>query len=155
MPTLPERTEMPAALPTLTIPSATRYLARVRQFVDQRTRDAGLSDQAAGEVQLAVDEACANAIEHAYGHERGEVEVATILEKGRFMVIIRHRGIPFDRSKYQPPDIQRAAAERWKGGFGVALMHRLVDEVEYRQRGRISEVCLTKLLNGNDDRTST
>ncbi len=144
-----------AALPTLTIPSATRHLARVRRFVDQRAHDAGLSERAASEVQLAVDEACANAIEHAYGgRESGEVEIATRAEAGRFTVIIRHRGVPFDRSAYQPPDLQRAAAERWKGGFGVALMHRLVDEVEYRRRGRTSEVCLTKLLNGNDPATA-
>ncbi len=147
---------MPAALPTLTIPSATRYLARVRRFVDQRAAAAGLSARAVDEVRLAVDEACANAIEHAYGgRETGEVEVATRLDPGRFTVIIRHRGTPFDAATYQPPDIRRAAAERWKGGFGVALMHRLVDRVEYRQRGRTSEVWLVKLLNGTDDGTAS
>ncbi len=143
---------MPAALPTLTIPSATRHLARVRRFVDERASAAGLSERAVGEVQLAVDEACANAIEHAYGgQDGGEVEVATRQDADRFTVIIRHRGVPFDRAKYTPPDLQRAAAERWKGGFGVALMHRLVDRVEYRRRGSTSEVYLVKLLNGTDD----
>lgn len=139
-----------AVASTCTIPSATRYLARVRQFVDQQTSAAGLSDKAASEVQLAVDEACANAIEHAYGgKEDGTVEIVTRRTKARFTVIIRHKGVPFDRSKYRPPDLKRAAAERWKGGFGVALMHRLVDRVEYRQRGRTSEVYLVKNLNGD------
>ena len=58
---------MATPTPTVTIPSATRYLARVRRFVDKQATAAGLSERAADEVRLAVDEACANAIEHAYG----------------------------------------------------------------------------------------
>jgi serine/threonine-protein kinase RsbW len=147
---------MAAPHPTVTIPSATRYLARVRRFVDKQATAAGLSERAVDEVRLAVDEACANAIEHAYGgRETGQVEVATEREPGRFTVIIRHGGVPFDRAKYQPPDLDRAMHERRKGGFGVALMHRLVDTVEYRQRGSTSEVCLVKLLNGNDGETAS
>jgi serine/threonine-protein kinase RsbW len=143
---------MPASRPTVTIPSATRHLARVRRFVDQQATAAGLSERAVDEVRLAVDEACANAIEHAYGgRETGHVEVTTERAPGRFTVIIRHGGVPFDRATYRPPDLNRSMHERRKGGFGVALMHRLVDTVEYRQRGGQSEVCLVKRLNGNDD----
>ena len=148
---------MAAPTPTVTNPSATRYLARVRRFVDKQTTAAGLSERAADEVRLAVDEACANAIEHAYGgRETGEVEVAIEREPGRFTVIIRHTGVPFNPATYRPPDINRSIQERRKGGFGVALMHRLVDTVEYRQDGGTSEVYLVKRLNGNDgDVTST
>lgn len=142
---------MPASVCTCTIPSATRYLARVRRFVDEQATAAGLSEKAASEVQLAVDEACANAIEHAYGGDAGgTVEVVTKRAPGRFVVVIRHTGVPFDVSKYQPPDLARAADERWSGGFGVALMHRLMDEVAYRRRGRVSEVHLVKFLNGDE-----
>jgi serine/threonine-protein kinase RsbW len=142
---------MPPPAPTVTIPSATRYLARVRRFVDQQTAAAGLSERDADAVRLAVDEACANAIEHAYdGQETGEVEVAVEREPERFTVIVRHYGVPFDPAAYRPPNINRSIHERRKGGFGVALMHRLVDTVEYRQRDGASEVCLVKRLNGND-----
>ena len=141
---------MPAASCTCTIPSATRHLARVRRFVDEQATAAGLSERAASEVRLAVDEACANAIEHAYGgRSDGKVEIVTAREPGRFTVIIRHRGVPFDASTYQPPELERAAEERWTGGFGVALMHRLMDRVEFRRRGRTSEVHLVKYLNGD------
>ena len=33
----------------------------------------------------------------------------------------------------------------------MALMHRLVDRVEYHRHGATSEVYLVKLLNGTDD----
>ncbi|MEP0546575.1 MAG: ATP-binding protein [Rhodothermales bacterium] len=142
---------MAASAPTVTIPSATRYLKRVRRFVDQQATAAGLSERAVDEMMLAVDEACANAIEHAYGgRANGTVEVTTERAPGLFTVIIRHTGVPFDPSTYQPPDVARSIHERRKGGFGVALMHRLVDTVEFRHRGDASEVCLVKRLNGND-----
>lgn len=144
------------AAPTITIPSATRYLTRVRRFVDRQATAAGLSERAVDEVRLAVDEACANAIEHAYGgRATGTVEVTTEEAPGLFTVIIRHTGIPFDPSTYRPPDIARSVHERRKGGFGVALMHRLVDTVEFRHRGETSEVCLVKRLNGNDGETAS
>ncbi len=147
---------MPAPTPTVTIPSATRYLARVRRFVDKQATAAGLSERAVDEVRLAVDEACANAIEHAYGgRENGTVEVTTEQAPGLFTVIIRHTGVPFDPGAYHPPDINRAIHERRKGGFGVALMHRLVDTVEYRHHGTTSEVCLVKRLNGNDGESAS
>lgn len=139
---------MPA--PTLTIPSATRYLASVREFVSERAEAAGLSDRAVDAVRLAVDEACANAIEHAYaGREDGTVTVETRREPGRFLVVIRHRGLPFDPARYRPTSLEEAVREGRHGGFGVTLMRRLVDQVEYRQRGAVSEVHLIKHLNGD------
>ncbi len=137
------------AFPTLTIPSATRHLSEVRRFVGERAAAAGLSERAVGEVTLAVDEACANAIEHAYGgRDDGTVTVETRHEAARFRVVIRHTGVPFDASRYQPVGVEEAAKKRRAGGFGVSLMRRLMDEVAYRERGGVSEVHLVKLLNG-------
>lgn len=137
--------------PSVTIPSATRYLAQVRRFVGEQAEAAGLSHRAVDEVQLAVDEACANAIEHAYGgREDGEVVVRAKSEPGRFRVVICHTGVPFDPNRYRPTDLGEAAQYRRKGGFGVMLMNRLVDRIEYRKRGRKNEVHLVKLLNGED-----
>jgi serine/threonine-protein kinase RsbW len=139
---------MPPA--TLTIPSATRYLTSVREFVTERAEAAGLNDLAIDAVRLATDEACANAIEHAYsGREDGTVTVETRREPGRFLVVIRHTGLPFDASRYRPISLEQAVREGRRGGFGVRLMNQLVDRVEYRKRGRVSEVHLIKQLNGD------
>lgn len=134
---------------TLTIPSTTRHLAEVRTFVGERATAAGLSEEAVEAVRLAVDEACANAIKHAYaGRDDGVVTVETQRRSGRFLVIVRHTGLPFDPEGYHPVPLREAVRERRRGGFGVALMSRLVDHVEYRQRGEVSEVRLTKYVNG-------
>lgn len=139
---------MPA--PSLTIPSATQHLAEVRRFVSERAAAAGLSDRAVNEVRLAVDEACANAIEHAYaGRPEGTVTVEVRPGPKRLCVIVRHTGTPFDPAFYRPTDIEEAIHRRRRGGFGVSLMKQLMDRVEYRRDGGVSEVHLIKLLNGN------
>jgi len=138
---------MPA--PSLTIPSATEHLVDVRRFVGERAAAAGLSPRAVDEVRLAVDEACANAIEHAYaGQPDGTVTVEVRRGQGRLRVVVRHTGTPFDPARYQPTTIGDAVQRRRRGGFGVTLMNRLVDRVEYRRAGGVSEVHLIKLLNG-------
>jgi len=131
--------------PSLTIPSATRHLAEVRRFVTERATAAGLNEPDVDAVRLAVDEACTNAIEHAYaGRDDGSVTVETQANGKRFLVIVRHTGRPFDPARYNPLPLPEAVRQRRRGGFGVVLMNRLVDEVQYRQQGRVSEVKLYK-----------
>lgn len=132
---------------TMTIPSATRHLAAVRRFVKARARAAGLSDASAAALQLAVDEACTNAIAHAYGgREDGDVIVETRREDDLFVVIVRHHGTPFDPEKYHPPRLEEALRRRRRGGFGVVLMDRLCDEVQFRQGEGFAEVRLAKKI---------
>src|SRR5690554_3050986 len=89
---------------TLTIPSTTEHLAQVRRFVSNAATEAGLAPEAIDAVCLAVDEACTNAIKHAYrNRDDGEVTVKTSIRDNRFTVIVSHTGDPFDRSLYHPP----------------------------------------------------
>jgi serine/threonine-protein kinase RsbW len=139
--------------PSLTIPSATEHLVDVRRFVGERAAAAGLRERAVDEVRLAVDEACANAIEHAYaGRADGTVTVEIRHGRGRLRVVVRHTGLPFDPARYRAITLEDAVHRRRRGGFGVSLMNRLVDRVEYRREGPVSEVHLIKLLNGTGSR---
>lgn len=135
---------------SLTIPSSTSRLGDVRRFVTERATAAGLDAPDVEAVRLAVDEACTNAIKHAYGgREDGVVTVETRRQPGAFLVVITHAGVPFDPARYHPVPLPEAVRQRRRGGFGVVLMNRLVDHVEYRQRGKISEVRLTKDLDAS------
>ena len=50
---------------TLTVPSSTENLALIRDFVTSVGKQARMSDVDISNLELAVDEACANVIEHA------------------------------------------------------------------------------------------
>lgn len=133
----------------MTVPSATRHLGTVRQFVAERAEAEGLPEDTVQELRMAVEEACANVIEHAYaGDDSREIDVAVIADDERFTVCIRDEGKPFRPEKYTSPDLRDLIKRRRSGGLGVHLMRQLMDQVEYRSRKGTNEVRLTKYRNG-------
>ena len=132
---------------TLVVPSATRHLTKVRKFVVKHARQAGVGENCIESLRLAVDEACANVIEHAYqGDPKEEMDLSMTIEPTRVIVRIRDRGHPFDRKAYRRPNVLELSRNRKSGGLGVAIIRRLMDEVEYLTEEGINEIRLVKFL---------
>lgn len=130
---------------TLVVPSQTRHLARVRNFVARHARQASVKEEYIGALRRAVDEACANIIEHAYkGNPNHEVNLAMTIDPTRVVVRIRDSGLPFDQNAYQRPNVLKLSRERKSGGLGVDIIRRLMDRVEYIHDGDMNEIRLIK-----------
>jgi serine/threonine-protein kinase RsbW len=87
-------------MPTLFFPSRYDRLVEISNFVVTSARSAGLKDSEVYRVQLAVDEACSNIIEHAYGGENyGKIKVTCEVDEGELRVILQDRGKQFDPEK--------------------------------------------------------
>ena len=137
----------------LSIPSRTSQLARVRRYVAAWAVEAGLSFDDASDLQCAVDEACANAIEHGYsGNPNGTVDVEAKLKTNALVVTVRHHGKPFNPEKHHLTALPDMRSERHPHGYGLHLMHILVDDVRFKATGSTSEVRLTKRKNGETRR---
>lgn len=81
-----------------------------------------------GEIQLAVQEAASNAVRHARAPDPElPVQVRTIPRKGTIRIEMRYPGVPFDPGKVPPPTTDGSR----DGGFGVAIIHRCMDQVTY------------------------
>ena len=138
---------------TLIVPSETRYLAKVRRFVVKHARQSGVREEYIESLRLAVDEACANVIEHAYrGNPEEEVDLCMTIEPHRVVVRIRDHGQPFDRKAYRRPNVVELSRKRKSGGLGVDIIRRLMDEVEYRTEGEGNEIRLIKFLRNDEVR---
>lgn len=149
---------MARSIHTIAIPSSTRYLEDVRNFVVTHAQEANFPEDTVEQFKIAVDEACTNVIEHAYGGQADhEVDIAIIIDNDRFTVRIRDEGLPFDQSRYQEPNLLELTKKRRAGGLGVHIIRRLMDRVEYRTRGQVNEIRMTKYRNSarskNGDRS--
>lgn len=106
-------------------------LAELRGVVRDCCRQAwsvGARDETIDRVILAVQEAAANILVHAYRGQPGHpIRLAMEADEQRISLTLTHDGIDFDPSVVPPPDFDGSRP----GGFGVYLMHQCMDEVRY------------------------
>ena len=117
---------------TAIFPARFDQLDSIRGFATQASRDAGMDDSETYAIELAIDEACTNIIEHAYqGENRGDIECTCDTNAVSLTIIIRDHGKPFDPSTVVTPDLEADIDSRAVGGLGVFLMKQLMDEVHF------------------------
>lgn len=137
----------------LRIPSQTENLEIIREFVSRVARKVGFPEEDANKIELAVDEACTNVIEHAYsGDAKKIIDIVIQVDyPGQKMsVIITDQGRGFDPSKLRAPDMKRYMQEMRVGGLGVYLMQSLMDEINFELKpGSKNQVKLVKYFMNN------
>jgi len=120
----------------LTVPGRFDSLAQISDFIAQAARDAGLDEDGVFHVQMAVDEACSNVIEHAYAESLGDIDLECHVDAGGDLrVEIRDQGGPFDPESVSPPPVTNGSVdidEMKIGGLGLFFMRKLMDEVTFR-----------------------
>jgi anti-sigma regulatory factor (Ser/Thr protein kinase) len=117
---------------TLQVPSSTENLALIREFVSSAAMQAGFDEKEVAKLELAVDEACANVIEHAYCHDvNKEVIVRARLDDQEFSIDIEDTGKGFDPAQIDQEELEKLISKRKTGGLGMRLMKTLMDEVRY------------------------
>jgi serine/threonine-protein kinase RsbW len=93
---------------------------------------AGLDEQSCYQVETAVDEACTNIIEHAYGGEnRGAIVIECISSTGILTVKLRDNGKAFDPDQINTPKLDTCLEERPDRGLGLFFIRRWMDSVHF------------------------
>ena len=119
----------------LSVNSDTNNLELIRDFVSKIARRTELDSERINEVEMAVDEACCNVIEHAYKYNDQKmltIEVKVKEKEKQFVVdIIDRSEKDFDPSEVKKVDLKKFIKERKKGGLGVHLIKNLMDDVHY------------------------
>jgi serine/threonine-protein kinase RsbW len=133
---------------SLRVPSSTENLAMIREFVNGVGTRAGMAAAEVAMLEMAVDEACANVIEHAYGPEvTKEVSVKATLDDDTVQIDVVDTGRGFDPAGISQKSLEQLVAERKSGGLGMRLMKTLMDEVYYEViPGQKNELRMIKRL---------
>ena len=105
---------------------------RAIECVTEWAQKAGFDERALYEIQLAVDEACANVVDHAYqGEDTGDIEVSCHLDAQILTVQVRDWGTGFNLAEVEEPDLEAPLEERSLGGLGLFLVRQVMDEVQF------------------------
>jgi len=105
----------------------------LRSFVKKILLSEGITGRVAEDLVLAVYEAVANVVEHAYAGRAGEeIRLEISVENKGIEVLILSGGLAF-AGKSEPLEIEGLIAEKSSGGLGLALIRSLVDELTHQR----------------------
>jgi len=120
----------------LIVPANFASLEKIRDYFSQAANEAGLDEDAVYEVQLAVDEAASNIIDHAYeGECENEIDCGYELLKDGLKLNLHDHGKPFNPEHVELPDIISNPTRRKRGGLGLYFMRQMMDEVNFSFSG--------------------
>ena len=142
-----ERVKLPNAQQfQISISSDVSNLGAVAAFISNIAEINGLDDGTVYHIQMAVDEAVTNVIEHAYqGRTDGRIDIRCQFSGRNFIVDIDDYGKPFDAGKVPFPRIKGPLEKRNVGGLGIFFMKKLMDRVEFSSgRGSGNHVRMVK-----------
>jgi anti-sigma regulatory factor (Ser/Thr protein kinase) len=114
-------------------PATAVSLADLRYLLRRWLRSRGAGDEETYEIVVACQEACANAVEHAYGPAPAEIELEAVHADGRVTLTVS------DHGRWRPPRGENR-------GRGLPMMRTLMDTVDVRQTADGTDVVLTRRL---------
>ncbi|SMO59755.1 ATP-binding protein [Fodinibius sediminis] len=135
----------PTATYKITVKASTEHLSKVRNFVAKHAAAFGFDQQEVADIRLAVDEAYTNIIKHAYQNkEEGTVEIELGHDRSKFWVTLLDTGAAFDTTSYSEPDILKRIKDKKRGGVGVYLIQKLMDDVQYQTEDACNTIRMIK-----------
>ncbi len=113
---------------SVTVPSAPRYIKGIRALCQPLCEELGFPADVTSNLCLALNEACANVIEHACGgdpHKEVSVEFWVAEDRIEMKVLNYCRKSEVSQCKPRPLDEVRP------GGLGTHFIEALMDRVQY------------------------
>lgn len=117
------------------IPGDTRYLALVRSVIVNAAMASGFADDDVDKIEMSVDEACTNVLDHAYrfATPKPPIDIEVRVSPERLVVDIIDRGVSFDFNAYVPPKFPDHWLRGKTRGLGVFLIKHFMDEAKYER----------------------
>ena len=147
---MPGESERPIKISISSVPA---HLPVVRAAVEQVCLLVGFDSHGANDAVLAVDEALANVIQHAYeGRDDGPIDVTLKALRQRsdqagLEVVVTDRGRAVSPEEIRGRDLENVRP----GGLGTHIMGSCMDCVQYSQRsGGGARLRMVKYLPGRD-----
>ncbi len=130
----------------ITIPASMAQLRVVREFIENIGKKHKFSEKIINSFKLVVDEACTNIIRHGYLDVKdGKITIRAIIRRMSLTIVIIDQGKFFDPRQAKSPDLQKYVAIGKKGGLGILMMRKLMDDIQYHRTSRGNELRLTKM----------
>jgi len=121
-------------------------IPRLLDWIEACCSECGVTGDTLFKLSLALEEAVANVINHAFAGVPPPhcITVELAIESDRVTAEIVDNGRPFDPSAAPAPDKTSPLETRDVGGLGIHLIREMTERVEYRRVGDENRLRLEK-----------
>ena len=110
----------------------TAALSELRVFLKKTLGELHLSDVDQLQLILAVEEVCANLIIHSHKCNALDfIQLDIKQNPGKLIFEITDEGKAFNMLDYEVPDLNKVKGDKRKGGLGIILVKKIMDEIEF------------------------
>lgn len=131
----------------LTLPMAPDMEIEASETATSMAEAMAMSADRIDEVRMAVVEACINAIEHSRSEDRQVYLTFELLGSGKpttLRITVRDHGIGFDPDAIEEPIIEDKLKAERKRGWGLKIIHGLMDDVAIHSNDRGTTLVMSK-----------
>lgn len=109
-------------------------LSKVRDFVRNWLGAQQVADKLNNQIVLAVDETCANCMIHHHQCDgRSMLEIRLSRKKDEIIIEVKDSGVAFPLHNYTSLPVPELISRRHKGGMGLYLVRRIMDQIAVEQ----------------------
>lgn len=109
-------------------------LKAIRDLAAQAAAATAMGEIAVAEFEMAVDEVCANIVEHSYekhGPDKILIDIALFADRVE-CIITDHSAVRFSVKTAHAPDLASFYKEERKRGLGLDIIRHCLDKVEHQ-----------------------
>ena len=132
----------------ITVEAGVDNLSAVMGFINGELKALDCSQKTRRQIDVAVDEIYGNVAFYAYGDGKGDITVRMEIPPDRSFVVIRFidNGVPFNPLNSEKPNLTLSARERPKGGLGIFLVKKTMDDMTYEYKEGRNVLSIKKSL---------
>lgn len=125
-----------------------RDLPLLKKTIDDICNNNQLEGLARSSIQLAIEEAVVNVMEHAFPKEtEGDIYLTVNTTHNTLQIELRDNGMAFDPTLFPKVDIDLNVEQRKIGGLGIHLIRHYMDELHYERKDNQNILYMTKKLS--------
>ena len=130
----------------LIVPAQFCYLPELRKFVTRIATKYRFSNSEINALTISVDEACTNIIKHGYCNvATGLITMNVLVKNDRLVVELIDQGRSFNPNQMNDPDLDLYVQNGKKGGLGIFIMKKFLDDIQYFSVDQNNTLRLMKL----------
>ena len=131
----------------LNIAALNENLPEVLKFIGENLEQIGCQPAVSTRIEIAVEEIFSNIANYAYNPETGSATVTVDISEDPLMIKIcfADKGKPYNPLDREDPNIKLKVSERNRGGLGIFMTKKFMDNVTYEYKDGMNILTIEKL----------